>query len=121
MAALNGKRMFPCPVCTDPRDVRQTKKGKPYIVCDPCGIQVFIRGPAGIAAFNRLADRAHGEDLWTRIKEMERRYHLKCPECGRRFWIEPELAKTSIFDGTLQGFRCPQQDCGATVGWEKKQ
>lgn len=63
MTLLNGKQMFPCPVCTDPREVRQTKKGKPYLVCDPCGIQIFIRGPAGVTAFNRLADQADGEDL----------------------------------------------------------
>ena len=121
MAALNGKRMFPCPVCTDPREVRQTKKGKPYLVCDPCGIQVFIRGPAGIEAFERLIERANNEDLWARLAEMKHRYHLKCPKCGGRFWIEAELAETSIFDGSLQGFRCPQKNCGAKVAWEKKQ
>ena len=121
MIFMDGKRMFPCPVCTDPREVRLTKKNKPYVVCDPCGIQIFIRGPAGIAAFDRLIDRASGEDLWTRLREMEQRYYLKCPKCGRRFWIEPELAKTSIFDGSLQGFRCPQDNCGATVAWEEKQ
>lgn len=121
MAELNGSRMFPCPVCTYPREVRLTKKRKPYITCDPCGVQVFIRGPAGIAAFDRLVDRGNREDLWARLREMERRYYLKCPECGCRFWAEPELAKTSIFDGSLQGFRCPEKKCGATVAWEKKQ
>ena len=121
MAALNGKRMFPCPVCTEAREVRITKKDKPYVVCDPCGIQLFIRGPFGIDAFNRLVDQANGEDLWAKLAEMERRYHLKCSECGGRFWIEPELVKTSIFDGSLQGFQCPQKNCGATVKWEKKQ
>jgi DNA-directed RNA polymerase subunit RPC12/RpoP len=118
MSAMNGKRMFPCPVCMDPREVKLTKKAKPYITCDPCGIQVFVRGPAGIAAFDRLVERASGEDLWTRIKDMERRYRLKCPECGYRFWIERDLAETSIFDGSLKGFRCPQENCGATVAWE---
>jgi ssDNA-binding Zn-finger/Zn-ribbon topoisomerase 1 len=113
--------MFPCPVCTQPLEIKLTKKKKPYVVCDPCGIQVFIRGPAGIATFNRLVERGSGEDLWTRIAEMEQRYRLKCPECGCRFWIEPELVKTSIFDGSLQGFRCPQKNCGATVEWEKQQ
>jgi hypothetical protein len=118
MAALNGKRMFPCPECTDPREVRLTKKDKPYVVCGPCGIQLFIRGPAGIAAFNRWVDRASGEDLWSRLAEMYQRYR---PKCGNRFWIEPELVKTSIFDGSLQGFRCPEKKCGATVEWAKKQ
>ncbi len=121
VAVPNGKRMFPCPACTNPREVRLTKKSKPYVTCDPCGIQVFIRGPAGIAAFERLVDRASDEDLWTRVKDVERRYHLTCPECGLQFWIEPELAETSIFNGSLKGFRCPQKNCDAIVTWEKEQ
>jgi hypothetical protein len=121
MAAVSRDRKFPCPVCTDPCEVRLSKKDKPYITCDPCGIQLFVRGPAGISAFNRLTDEADGEGLWTRIAEMERRYRLKCPECGCRFWIEPKLAKTSMFDGSLQGFRCPQKECGAIVSWEEKE
>lgn len=121
MSVLDGKRMFACPVCTSPREIRITKKGKPYIVCDPCGIQLFVRGPAGVEAFNRLADRADSSGLLDRLREMERRYFLKCPQCGCRFWIEPELIETSMFNGTLKGFRCPQEDCGATVAWEKEQ
>ena len=121
MAELNGNRMFPCPVCTDPREVRLTKKRKPYITCDPCGVQVFIRGPAGIAAFERLVERVTSEDLWTRLKDMQRRYYLRCPKCGHHFWIEPGLVKTSMFDGSLQGFRCPGKQCGAKVEWENKQ
>ena len=118
---LNGKRMFPCPVCTEPREVRETKKAKPYLICDPCGVQVFVRGPAGIGEFNRLLDRTNDEGLLSRLKQMERRYRLTCPECGCRFWAEPKLIKTSIFDGGLQGFRCPEKGCGATVAWEQDQ
>jgi len=121
MAALNGKPMFPCPVCTDAREVRLTKKHKPYVVCDPCGIQLFVRGPAGIEALDRLIEKVSNEGVLTRLVEMERRYHLKCPECGHRFWIEPELVKTSIFDGSLQGFRCPTKGCKAVVEWKSKE
>jgi len=121
MGVLDGNQMFPCPVCTGPREVKQTKKRKPYLVCDPCGVQVFVRGPSGIAEFNRLIERAQGQGLLIRMKEMEQRYHLTCSECGSRFWIEPELVETSIFDGSLRGFRCPEKKCGATVAWEKKQ
>jgi hypothetical protein len=71
---------------------------------------MFVRGPAGIAAFNRLVDHANAENLWTRLREMQPRYCLKCPECGHRFWIEPDLAETSGWDGSLKGFRCPQKD-----------
>ncbi len=121
MAATSEKRLFPCPVCTDPREVRLTKKNKPYITCDPCGIQVFVRGPAGIAAFERLIEPGTAEGLWTRLADMERHYRLKCLECGCQFWIEPDLVETSIFDGSLKGFRCPQRNCGATVPWEGEQ
>jgi len=121
VAELNGQQMFPCPVCADPREVRLTKKKKPHITCDPCGIQVFVRGPSGIAAFNRLVEQANAQDVWARLKEIERLYRLKCRECGCRFWIEPGLIKTSAFDGSLKGFRCPQKGCGAVVAWEQKQ
>jgi hypothetical protein len=55
-----------------------------------------------------------------RLEEIDHRYLLKCPKCGHRFWIEPQLVKTSILDGTLQGFRCPENGCGHVVPWEKK-
>lgn len=114
------KSKFPCPVCSGVREVRITKKDKPYITCDPCGIQVFVRGPAGIAEFNRLIER-NEQGLFTRLEEMERRYRLTCPECGNKFWIERRLIKTSGFDGALKGFRCPHKDCDAIVSWEQKQ
>lgn len=118
MPELSGKRVFPCPVCAEKREVRITKKKKPYLTCDPCGIQVFIRGPAGIAAFNRLVDRGEGSGLWTRLEEMERRYRLKCAKCGTRFWAEPEQIQTSFFNGSFQGLACPE--CGSKVEWRKK-
>jgi len=121
MAVRNGTQMFPCPVCTKPTEVRVTKKDKPYLICDPCGVQVFIRGPAGIAEFNRLLNRTNNAGLLTRLQQMERRYRLTCPECGHQFWIEPEMIQTSRFDGSLKGFRCPQKDCDATVPWEQEQ
>ena len=120
MTVLSGKQMFPCPVCTHPRELRMTKKRKPYLVCDPCGIQVFVRGPAGIAALTALLERADVEDLWTRLAEMERRFYLRCPACGRQFWIEPSLIKTSLLDGSFQGFRCPNKDCREVVRWKRE-
>ncbi len=71
MPTLNGQNVFPCPVCTEPREVRLTKKKKPYVVCDPCGIQLFVRGSAGISGFDRLTNSADTTDLWARLKEME--------------------------------------------------
>jgi len=41
LSDFNGQRWFPCPICTELREVRITKKKKPYVTCDPCGIQFF--------------------------------------------------------------------------------
>jgi transcription elongation factor Elf1 len=119
MPISNVTQMFPCPVCTSPRLVKITKKDKPYIVCDPCGVQLFVRGPSGITAFEKLTGRGNQGDVWTRIKEMERRYRLKCPECGYQFWIESQFIETSAWDGSLKGFRCQGKNCDAIVKWEK--
>jgi len=120
MAALNGKSMFPCPVCTQAREVRVTKKDKPYLICDPCGVQVFIRGPAGIQEFKRLLEHTSNEGVVARLEQMSRQYRPTCQECGCQFWIKPDLIKTSTFDGSLRGFRCPQKKCGAIVPWEEQ-
>jgi transcription elongation factor Elf1 len=117
----NTSNKFPCPVCTGPRQVKLTKKNKPYITCDPCGIQLFVRGPAGIAEFNRLVERGEREGLPTRLREMELRYRLTCPKCGCKFWAVRKLVKTSTFDGSFRGFFCPQEGCKAIVPWEEEE
>lgn len=119
MAALNGKRMFPCPVCTQPREVRVTKKDNPYLICDPCGVQVFIRGPTGVEEFNRLLERTGNEGVVARLKEMLRQYRLTCHECGCQFWIKPDLIKTRAFDGSLKGFLYARRR--SVVPWEPEQ
>jgi predicted RNA-binding Zn-ribbon protein involved in translation (DUF1610 family) len=119
MVAVNGKSMFPCPVCMQAREVKVTKKDKPYLICDPCGVQIFVRGPAGIGEFRRLLQQTNNESLLTRLREMERLYRLACPQCGQEFWAEPRLIKTSVFDGGLKGFRCPKENCDAIVPWEQ--
>lgn len=45
---------------------RRTHAGKPYYVCDPCGVQVFIRREEGIARLREKHGRRprKGESLW---------------------------------------------------------
>jgi transcription elongation factor Elf1 len=121
MPGPNGKPMFPCPVCTLPREVLTTKKDKPYLTCDPCGIQVFVRGPAGIKEFSRLLQTTSDEGLLSRLTQMEQRYRLTCPECGHKFWITAKLVKTSAFDGSMKGFRCPEKNCDGVASWNEVQ
>jgi len=38
----------PCFFCTEELTQRTDKNGKPYFICDACGVQVFVRGRQGI-------------------------------------------------------------------------
>jgi len=97
-----------------------TKKDKPYLTCDPCGVQVFVRGPGGIKEFEQLLQRTNEPGLLATLNHMEQRYRLTCPDCGRKFWITPGLIKTSMFDGSVKGFRCPDSDCDGVASWEER-
>ena len=71
MVTANSNAMFPCPVCTQAREVRITKKDKPYLICDPCGVQIFVRGPAGIEEFHRLLTRTNQASLLAGCGKMD--------------------------------------------------
>ena len=47
---------IPCPLCRHNLAVRWTFKEKPYVVCNDCGVQLFIRAQEGI---ERLAQLIH--------------------------------------------------------------
>lgn len=47
---------FPCPICGTGLDIRLSRKGKPYCVCDSCGIQMFFRGKTGIHRLRKILD-----------------------------------------------------------------
>lgn len=35
--------MIPCWLCGSPVQLKYTKRDKPYLICEECGIQTFIR------------------------------------------------------------------------------
>ena len=107
--------LFPCPLCGRGLDVRQTKKDKPYVICDPCGVQMFIRGKAGMACFEQLVSQAEGRNIWKRLDDLQGRYQRECPKCGKSFWIVPDQIKTSWVDGKFEGYRCPERGCEGVV------
>jgi hypothetical protein len=45
---------LPCFLCGNKLEKRTSKNGKPYFVCDPCGIQFFVRRKQGIARLEEL-------------------------------------------------------------------
>ena len=53
---LRGKK-FPCPLCGDGLAILASKRGKPYCVCNACGIQLFFRGKPGISRLLQMVTR----------------------------------------------------------------
>ncbi len=51
----NKQTAFPCPICGMQRNIRDSKREKPYVVCDDCGVQLFVRKAEGIKKFKELA------------------------------------------------------------------
>ncbi len=109
------KQWFPCPVCLKSLDVRISKTKKPYVICSPCGVQMFIRERAGIEAFGKLVEQGLKEDVLTRVGQLEQRYRLMCPVCTKPFWANPELAGTNWPNGRVTGYRCPEKSCRGVV------
>ena len=97
--------------------MRKSKKGKPYVVCYGCGLQMFVRGEPGICRRRRLdglVESAPAQNSWQRMAELEQRYRMKCPRCGKSFWAGEELRETGWF-GELVRYRCPEPGCDAIV------
>ena len=54
---------LPCLLCAIKLEKRLSKRGKPYFVCNPCGIQLFVRKDHGIKLLNKLLDDAARNEL----------------------------------------------------------
>ena len=48
---------IPCLLCGEGLEIRTTYKEKPYLVCDACGVQVFIRGSVGVKRLAKMVDK----------------------------------------------------------------
>ncbi|PWT79040.1 MAG: hypothetical protein C5B58_14375 [Acidobacteria bacterium] len=51
-----AEKEFPCPLCGAGLPILTSKRRKPYFVCNVCGMQVFVRGKAGISKLKQMAD-----------------------------------------------------------------
>jgi len=49
---LKGKT-FPCPLCKASLEIKSSKHNLPYMVCNSCGVQMFVRYELGV---KRLRD-----------------------------------------------------------------
>lgn len=114
------KKLFPCSLCGEGLEVRESKRGKPYVVCNGCGMQMFVRTKEGIRKFEKLVGDAVENNIWGRLAELETRYKVQCPKCGKRFWASTKLIKTSWFSGLFVGYKCPEDDCDGVAKPEEQ-
>ncbi len=121
LLTIPGKRLFPCPICGQGLQVRESKKKKPYVICNACGMQLFVRTEPGIRRFEGLVADAEARNIWERLKKLETRYQKKCPECETTFWVNEKSIATSWLDGRFVGYRCPEPDCDGVVKPEEEE
>ena len=78
---LQGKE-FPCPLCEAGLPILASRRNKPYCTCNACGVQLFVRGKAGIVRLTRMARQgillslressaAHGIALFNRLEQLK--------------------------------------------------
>lgn len=76
---------------------------------------MFVRERAGIEAFKKLVEQGLKSDVLRRIGQLEQRYRLKCPDCGKEFWANPGLQARNPLTGSVTGYRCPKENCKGVV------
>ena len=54
VSSEDSTEYFPCPICFEMLEVRYSKRSKPYLTCNDCGVQLFVRGKEGIKKFKNL-------------------------------------------------------------------
>src|SRR5262245_8711576 len=54
---------IPCLTCGGRLRIRKDKNGKPYVVCDDCGLQTFIRRKKGIQNLAELINQLKMHDF----------------------------------------------------------
>ena len=55
-------KTIPCPFCFEPIDVGTTKKEKPWLMCYPCGVRIFVNGPQGIRILEKMIKAYEGNN-----------------------------------------------------------
>ncbi len=91
-------RKFNCPLCQQPLAIMKSKKDKPYITCPDCGLQMFVRYPAGITRMERMAANE--------VSFLDG--YVVCQKCKIAVKDSPEKIKKGLL--TTPGIYCPECD-----------
>lgn len=95
---MENEYYFPCPVCKKILKVEITKNQKPYLTCNDCGVQLFVRGKQGITKLSKLIgkiklkgdskDLINTVDLFNSLKEKLEEIRGKQPLVGHDLDLE---------------------------------
>ena len=55
--------ILPCLFCGNDLEQRKDKNQKPYFVCNPCGMQMFVRREQGAENLQRLIETLHEREI----------------------------------------------------------
>jgi hypothetical protein len=87
---------IPCVLCGRKLEKRSSRKnGKPYFVCDPCGIQLFIRRKLGIQRLEQFFKNARRAGV--PYKEHAQNFHEMQAILQEIADVESELDKLGCF------------------------
>jgi hypothetical protein len=97
-------QFLPCLLCTAKLEKRTDKNRKPYFVCNPCGIQLFIRRQHGIALLDKLLrDVAKNEIPFTQRAEQVHQIQALLTEING---VKQQIERLE----SQKGFFFPDQD-----------
>ena len=51
------RKEFRCPLCKEWLEIKVSKKDLPYVICDTCGVQMFIRYEKGAKRLKKLVEK----------------------------------------------------------------
>ena len=91
-------QFLPCFLCGAKLEKRTDKNHKPYFVCNPCGIQLFIRREHGIGLLDKLLRASEKNELpfKQRAEELARIQALLTEINGTKAQIERIEAQTGL-------------------------
>jgi len=92
---MANAKEIPCWLCQSPLPIRLSKKGKPYLVCDKCGLQAFVRYRAGIDRLEQFSE--------TNARHLDK--FVVCRNCDVA--VKRSLSKITEPYFSKAGIRCP--------------
>lgn len=98
-----AERWFPCPLCGVGLPVKADRRGRPYVICEDCGLQLFVRTLSGAERLFAICGSGYAvlPDWFVcsrcrRVAVHSKEEKVKCPVCGRVIARRPARARLQL-------------------------